>query len=237
VTDTPAAPPVVIIGPMGAGKSSVGKRVARALGVPFTDTDRAVVRVHGPIPAIFAERGEAAFRALEADAVRTALRTGGVVALGGGAVTHPETRAALAGARVVLLTVSPEAVADRIAGSDRPLLATGGLEAWQAIADERAATYAELAHVTVDTSRRPMTRVAEEVAAWVRAGATAAPTGRPATAAPTPGAPAPATPTPGAPTRRTSAPGAPVAGDPTPSVPVPGPGPVRPGPPPTRGTP
>jgi shikimate kinase len=207
----------VIIGPMGAGKSSVGKRVARALGVPFTDTDRVVVRAHGPIPAIFAERGEAAFRALEAEAVRQALATGGVVAVGGGAVTHPDTRAALVGARIVLLTVSPEAVADRIAGSDRPLLATGGLEAWQTIADQRASVYADLAHVVVDTSRRPMTRVAEEVAAWVRAGATPAPTGRPA----------PATPTASAPTAGTAAP----------STPVPGPGPVRPGPPPTRGTP
>lgn len=217
MTDSPAAPPVVIIGPMGAGKSSVGKRVARALGVPFTDTDRVVVRTHGPIPAIFAERGEAAFRALEAEAVRQALATGGVVAVGGGAVTHPDTRAALVGARIVLLTVSPEAVAERIAGSDRPLLAAGGLEAWQTIADQRASTYADLAHVVVDTSRRPMTRVAEEVAAWVRAGATPAPTGRPAPAAPTASAP--------------------TAGSAAPSTPVPGPGPVRPGPPPTRGTP
>lgn len=153
---------------MGAGKSSVGKRVAKALGVPFTDTDRAIVRAHGPIPGIFAERGEPAFRALEADAVRAALTTGGVIAVGGGAVTHPDTRRALAGVRVVLLTVSAEAVAQRIAGSDRPLLANGGIDAWKAITDERAATYAELAHVVVDTSRRPMSHVVEEVVAWLR---------------------------------------------------------------------
>ena len=159
--------PVVIIGPMGAGKSSVGKRVAKALGVPFTDTDRVIVREHGPIPAIFADRGEPAFRALEAEAVRTALATGGVIAVGGGAVTHAATREALAGARIVLLTVSPEAVAERIAGSDRPLLASGGIDAWQTIMDERAATYAELAHVVVDTSRRPMSRVVDEVVAWL----------------------------------------------------------------------
>ncbi|MCA5923028.1 shikimate kinase [Curtobacterium oceanosedimentum] len=152
---------------MGAGKSSVGKRVAKALGVPFTDTDRAIVRAHGPIPGIFAERGEPAFRALEADAVRAALTTGGVIAVGGGAVTHPDTRRALAGVRVVLLTVSAEAVAQRIAGSDRPLLANGGIDAWRAITDERAATYEELAHVVVDTSRRPMSHVVEEVVAWL----------------------------------------------------------------------
>ncbi|MFJ3027421.1 shikimate kinase [Curtobacterium sp. NPDC087080] len=159
--------PVVVIGPMGAGKSSVGKRVAKALGVPFTDTDRVIARAHGPIPGIFADRGEPAFRKLEAEAVRAAVATGGVVSVGGGAVTHPDTRAALRGSRIVLLTVSPEAVAARIAGSDRPLLAQGGIDAWQTIADERAATYADLAHATFDTSRRPMAHVVRDVVAWV----------------------------------------------------------------------
>lgn len=165
--DTSLPSPIVIIGPMGAGKSSVGKRVAKALGVPFTDTDRAIVRAHGPIPAIFADRGEPEFRALEAEAVRDAMATGGVIAVGGGAVTHADTRAAIAGASVVLLTVSPEAVADRIAGSDRPLLANGGIDAWQTILDERAAMYAELAHIVVDTSRRPMSHVVDEIVAWL----------------------------------------------------------------------
>ncbi|MGN8048584.1 shikimate kinase [Curtobacterium sp. 22159] len=163
--------PVVIIGPMGAGKSSVGKRVAKSLGVPFTDTDRVIAREHGPIPGIFADRGEPAFRELEAAAVRDAVATGGVIAVGGGAVTHAATRDAMAGADVVLLTVSPEAVAERIAGSDRPLLATGGIDAWQTIMDERAATYAALAHAVFDTSRRPMSHVVDDVVAWLRAGA------------------------------------------------------------------
>ena len=129
------------------------------------------MREHGPIPGIFADRGEPAFRALEAEAVRAALAIGGVIAVGGGAVTHADTRQALGGARIVLLTVSPEAVADRIAGSDRPLLANGGIDAWQTIMDERAATYAELAHVVVDTSRRPMSRVVDEVVTWLRSDA------------------------------------------------------------------
>jgi len=167
----PATPAVVIIGPMGAGKSSVGRRVAKALGVPFTDTDRTIVRDHGPIDSIFAQRGEAAFRALEAAAVGDAVRSGGVVAVGGGAATHPASRDAMSGCRIVLLTVSPEAVAARIAGTDRPLLASGGLDAWTTIADARAATYASLAHVVVDTSRRPMSHVVEEVVGWIRSGA------------------------------------------------------------------
>jgi shikimate kinase len=161
--------PVILIGPMGAGKTSVGKRVAKALGVTFTDTDKTIVREHGPIPGIFAERGEPAFRALEASAVRAAVATGGVVAVGGGAVTHAATREAMTGSRVVLLTVSPEAVAERISGTDRPLLQAGGIDAWQTIMDERAATYASLAHVVVDTSRRPMSHVVDDVVAWIRA--------------------------------------------------------------------
>jgi shikimate kinase len=209
----PDAPgPIVVIGPMGAGKSSVGRRVAKALGVPFTDTDRVIAREHGPIPQLFAERGEPAFRELEAAAVRQAMQTGGVVSVGGGAVMHPDTRAAMTGAHVVLLTVTAEAVAARIAGSDRPLIASGGITAWQRILDERAATYAALAHVVLDTSRRPMSRVADDVVAWVRstagdaagvAGTSVPPSATPPTAAPPtatpPTAAPPATPDEGAP--------------------------------------
>ncbi|WP_349814701.1 hypothetical protein [Curtobacterium sp. MCJR17_043] len=66
------------------------------------------------------------------------------------------------------MTVSAEAVAPRILGSDRPLIATGGITAWQSILDERAPTYERLADLVLDTSRRPMSRVAEDVVAWVR---------------------------------------------------------------------
>jgi shikimate kinase len=97
-------PPVVLIGPMAAGKNRVGKRVARILGTGFQDTDRMIVADHGAIPAIFDEHGEAHFRALERDAVARALASDDVVALGGGAVLAPETQALLASHRVVLVT-------------------------------------------------------------------------------------------------------------------------------------
>ncbi|MFT4230981.1 MAG: shikimate kinase, partial [Microbacterium sp.] len=79
-------PAIVLVGPMGAGKTSVGRRVAKRLGLPFTDTDKTVAAEHGPISAIFERHGEEHFRRLERDAVRRALAGGGVVALGGGAV-------------------------------------------------------------------------------------------------------------------------------------------------------
>jgi shikimate kinase len=154
---------VALIGPMGAGKTSVGRRVARHLGRRFIDTDAAIAVEHGPIPHLFATVGEPAFRALERDVVQRELRTGGVVALGGGAVLDESTRTALADCTVVLLTVSEDAVAARLASGSRPLL-TEGLDSWRRIAAEREPLYRELADVTVDTSRRPMTRIAAELA-------------------------------------------------------------------------
>lgn len=160
---------VAVIGPMGAGKSSVGRKLAKRLGVPFTDTDQRIVAGHGPIGNLFAERGEPAFRALERDVVAAALAEGGVVALGGGAVLDPATRESLARCTVVLLTVDEGAVADRLAGGKRPLL-VDGLASWLRIATERDALYRGLADLVVDTSRRPMAHVVDQIAAALAAG-------------------------------------------------------------------
>ncbi|WP_136056770.1 shikimate kinase [Microbacterium sp. K24] len=160
---------LVLVGPMAAGKTSVGRRVARRLGVAFIDTDKRIVAEHGPIPTIFADHGESHFRALERAAVAAALSEGGVVSLGGGAVTDPGTRELLRQHPVVFLTVSPEAVADRIRGGNRPLLAgEDPVERWIRIFDERRDWYDEVASTTFDTSRRPMQRIADEIVAWRR---------------------------------------------------------------------
>ena len=160
-----AGPPAVLIGPMGAGKTRIGKRVARILGTGFVDTDKVIVAAHGAIPQIFASQGEAHFRALERAAVVDALAGDDVVALGGGAVLVDRTRADLASHRVVLVTVTPEAVAPRIANARRPLL-RDGLTDWERIYAERRHLYEQLAKLTVDTSHRPIGDVAKEVAAW-----------------------------------------------------------------------
>jgi shikimate kinase len=158
---------LVLIGPMGSGKTRIGRRIARLLGVGFTDTDAMVVAEHGAIADLFAAHGEAHFRALERAAVRRALAGDGVVSLGGGAVLDPATQADLAAHRVALFTVSPEAVAPRL-GSDRRPLVRNGLEDWLRIREERAELYARLADATFDTSFRRSADVAEEVAAWAR---------------------------------------------------------------------
>jgi shikimate kinase len=159
---------VVLIGPMGAGKTSIGRKAAKALGVGFFDTDIAIAHAHGPIPEIFAESGEARFRELEREAVREGLATSGVVALGGGAVLHPATRADLARHPVVLLTVDPRTVASRIRNTSRPLLqGDDALARWEHVAAERRELYDRLADVTFDTSSGHIRDIVAAVAAWI----------------------------------------------------------------------
>ncbi|MBW4041432.1 MAG: shikimate kinase [Acidobacteria bacterium] len=152
---------------MGAGKTSVGRRLAKHLDRRFVDTDAVIAAEHGAIPHLFQTVGEGAFRAIEREVVQRELRSGGVVSLGGGAVLDPSTRSALADCTVVLLTVSEEAVVARLTDGKRPLL-TDGIASWRAIAAERDPVYRALADVTVDTSRRPMTTIAAELAAHLQ---------------------------------------------------------------------
>ncbi|MGJ4843814.1 shikimate kinase [Leifsonia sp. Le1] len=159
---------IVLIGPPAAGKSRIGKRLAARLKVPFVDTDSLIVDEHGPISAIFAEHGEPHFRALERAIVARALGEHGVVSLGGGAVIDQGTQADLADARVVLLTVSPEAIAARIGNGKRPLVTD--VESWKRLVAARTDIYTALADYTADTSTRPIDTIVEEIAAWVEEG-------------------------------------------------------------------
>ncbi|HCS60913.1 MAG TPA: shikimate kinase [Microbacterium sp.] len=161
---------VVLVGPMGAGKTSIGRKVAKMLGVTFTDTDKVIASEYGPIPDLFAQHGEAYFRELECAVTARALSEGGVISLGGGAVTSALTRELLRQHPVVFLTVSPDAIPDRIRHGNRPLLAGGDdpVITWNQIFEQRRDWYEEVATLTVDTSHRPMHRIAEEVAAWRR---------------------------------------------------------------------
>ncbi|WP_223172688.1 shikimate kinase [Microbacterium sp. NIBRBAC000506063] len=154
---------------MAAGKTSVGRTVAKLLGVPFRDSDKRIAALHGPIPEIFAEHGEARFREIERETIAEMLEAEGVLSLGGGAVIDPATRDRLAAVPVAFLTVSAQAVAPRITGGSRPLLAgeEDPLERWSRIFEERRAWYEEVADATFDTSRMPMQRVAQNIANWL----------------------------------------------------------------------
>lgn len=157
---------VVLIGAPGAGKTKTGRRLAKRLGVPFIDTDQRIVAAHGPIADLFAEHGEPHFRAIERETVAQALTERAVVTLGGGAVLDADTQRDLEGHRVVQLTVDADVVGRRIAGGKRPLV-KDGVEAWKALVASRQPIYDRLAGYTVDTSRRPMESVAEEIAEWL----------------------------------------------------------------------
>jgi shikimate kinase len=164
-------PSVVLIGPPAAGKSRIGRKVARYLHRDFIDTDSVIVAEHGPIAEIFRDRGEPAFRTIEREVVARALATDAVVvSLGGGAVLDEQTRLDLRNQRVALLTMNADAAARRISGQRRPLLAaeTGEdrLAAWQQLLDARRSIYEGLATRSWDTSERPITAIAEEIAEW-----------------------------------------------------------------------
>ncbi|WP_239394578.1 shikimate kinase [Frankia sp. CiP3] len=159
-------PLVVLVGPPGSGKTTVGQLLARRLGTSFRDTDTDVeLRAGMPVADIFVERGEEAFRALERDAVARAL-TGhdGVLALGGGAVLDAATRASLRGQRVVHLDVGvSDAVARVGLARDRPLLVEAPRTRIAAMLRARAPLYAEVAAAVVDTAGRTPEEVVELV--------------------------------------------------------------------------
>jgi shikimate kinase len=160
------APVLVLIGSPGAGKSSVGRRVAERLEVPFDDTDKMIEAEQGTaISDIFVDRGEEAFRELEADAVARALnQASGVLALGGGAVMRAETRDRLVGQRVVWLKVSLSDAARRVGmNQSRPLLLGNVRGTLAALLEKREPLYAAVATHVVDTSGKSLRVVTGEV--------------------------------------------------------------------------
>jgi shikimate kinase len=157
---------IVLIGPPAAGKSKVGKKLAKLLGLDFLDTDAIIVRDHGPIPEIFAAHGEPYFRRVERDAVVEALRSDAIISFGGGAVLDEDTQRDLATHLVVLLDVDAESVAQRIKlDGKRPLVPD--IEAWKALVDARRPLYERLADRRIETANRPRTTIAQELADWI----------------------------------------------------------------------
>ena len=159
-------PRVVLIGPPASGKTKVGKRVARLLGVPHIDTDRIVVESHGPLPELFRTLGEEQFRLLERAAVIQALASDAVVSLGGGAVATPATAEDLAHHTVIGLSITPDAVSHRLGNDKRPLL-TNGLASWEALVAARQPLYDRVATRSVDVSHRSPDEVAIEIVSWL----------------------------------------------------------------------
>jgi len=163
---TSGGPRVVLVGPMGAGKTTVARLLAEHWGVPARDTDEDVEAAEGrTISDIFVEDGEAHFRALERAAVAAALAGhDGVLSLGGGAVLADETRTALDGHPVVFLRVGLSDAVKRVGlGVSRPLLLGNVRSRVKALLDERTPVYEAVASFTVDTDGRTPEDVAAEI--------------------------------------------------------------------------
>jgi shikimate kinase len=159
---------LVLVGPMGSGKSTVAALLAQTMGVGARDTDADVEAVDGrTISDIFVESGEEHFRALEREAVAKALAThDGVLSLGGGAVLDEETRRLLTGAdhTVVFLRVGLAEAVKRVGlGTSRPLLLGNVRSRIKALLDERTPIYESVADIVVDTDQKSAEDVAGEI--------------------------------------------------------------------------
>ena len=172
------APHIVLVGPMGAGKSAIGQRLAVRMGLPFVDLDACVEADAGqPIAAIFDRLGEGAFRALETRALLQALAAArSVIATGGGAVLAPANREAMQrDARVVYLQVSPSSQLQRVAGDPaRPLLrGADPAQRLAALQAQREPLYRALADLAFDTSAYAPDGAAEALHAALQHGVAA----------------------------------------------------------------
>lgn len=160
-TSRDPGPVVVLVGPMGAGKTTVGRALAAATGRVFVDSDALFEDAFGSIPAYFTSRGEPEFRRQEERVIAHVLAHPApcVLACGGGAVLSAATRARLADPRAVVVSLQvaePEALRRLGGGAGRPVLAGDPAGRWKAVLAERAPLYAEVADLTLDgTGHRP----------------------------------------------------------------------------------
>jgi len=160
-------PPIILIGPPGAGKTSVGKALAKKLSLNFLDSDKVVEEKSGKsIPDIFITDGEPAFREMERAAVIDLIENqDGVIALGGGSVMDLEvSKRLLPMANVVFLDVSISNAAPRVGfNRDRPLLLGNPRQQWIALMEKRRSTYEALAKARVSTDNKKPVEVVEEI--------------------------------------------------------------------------
>ena len=167
-------PRVILIGPPGAGKSSIGLGLASRLKVGFSDTDKLIEKSSGrSVAQIFIEDGETEFRRMEREiCAKAILEEDGILALGGGAVLAPETQMLISGceSKIIFLDVTLKVAAPRIGfNRDRPLLLTNPRQQWQLLMDARRPIYEELATLKYEVDDRSIKEIVEELLSLVAA--------------------------------------------------------------------
>ena len=159
---------LILMGPMGSGKTTVGKKVAHELNLEFTDTDSLIEQTESrSITDIFVEDGEPYFRKIEAEIVQRAIvSNAGVLSLGGGAVMDTQTQNVIkkSSAIKIFLDISLAAVAPRVGfNNQRPLLLVNPRQKWQELMNQRRTIYESLADHVIDVSEKTIGQVATEI--------------------------------------------------------------------------
>jgi shikimate kinase len=162
------APRIILIGPMGSGKTTIGRSLAQKLSLEFRDTDSVIEqRAQKTVSQIFIEDGEDAFRAIEKEVLKEELQgTDTVLALGGGAPISAEAQSALqaSDSHVVYLDISLANVAPRIGfNRDRPLLLNNPRGQWQTLMEARRPIYESVADTVVDVNKRSQSEIVAQI--------------------------------------------------------------------------
>jgi len=157
-----------LVGPMGVGKTTIGKKVAKRLGVEFRDTDKLIVAKHGPISEIFEKQGEGKFRELESNVLLEQAEFDGIVSTGGGIILKPENYEFLSKRAVVYLSTGGQQMKTRMLSSKKRPLLRNGYKDWVEIYEQRKPLYEGVNSKEISIDSRSLSSVADECVEFFR---------------------------------------------------------------------
>lgn len=159
---------LILVGPMGVGKTTIGKKISKKLEVEFKDTDKLVSAEHGAISDIFANHGEQHFRELETGVLMSLADFEGVIATGGGIVLAEENREFLANRKVVYLSTKGKQMRTRFIGSKKRPLLKNGYQDWVRIYEQRKPLYEQVSSLEISIDGKPLSAVADQCIEFFR---------------------------------------------------------------------